>query len=213
MPSTLRSSPVAISEDQIDALQESINIGIGHAASVLSQLVGQPIDIQIPRVSIIQLDTLRDYIDDHYASWGSCVVLPFDGGLQGVGVLVLSAQSVERLIEIVGATQFSADVSLIAELEADVLLEVGNIIINGCLGGLANLINADTSDGLPRYCSRGTSVVFDELLECDRSTAFGMIISTTLKVEQAEACIDLIITFDEGCVGFVLNQLANVVTA
>ena len=41
---------------ELDALQEAINIGVGHAATALSQLTNQTIHVSVPRINLAPLD-------------------------------------------------------------------------------------------------------------------------------------------------------------
>ncbi len=53
-----------ISANQIDALKELVNIGIGRAAGVLNQMVSAHIKLQVPRIQIITLRDLTEEIKD-----------------------------------------------------------------------------------------------------------------------------------------------------
>jgi chemotaxis protein CheC len=43
---------VALSERHVDALREFSNIGVGHAATALSQLIAKPVSMRVPKVNI-----------------------------------------------------------------------------------------------------------------------------------------------------------------
>ena len=43
---------VALTHRHVDALREFSNIGVGHAATALSQLIGKPVSMRVPRVNI-----------------------------------------------------------------------------------------------------------------------------------------------------------------
>ena len=51
-----------VSQAQLDALREVANIGAGHAATALSQMVGQPIMISVPRVNVAPLEEVPNQI-------------------------------------------------------------------------------------------------------------------------------------------------------
>ena len=40
---------------QLDALMEMSNIGVGHAATALSQLLGTSVHIQVPQVAVVEI--------------------------------------------------------------------------------------------------------------------------------------------------------------
>ena len=58
MPTNLRS----LSELERDALREVANIGAGHAATALSQMTGRKIMIDVPEVSVQQLEAVTELI-------------------------------------------------------------------------------------------------------------------------------------------------------
>ena len=44
----------------LDALQEICNIGMGHAATALSQMIGQTVNLNVPKVTLASLDQVPD---------------------------------------------------------------------------------------------------------------------------------------------------------
>jgi chemotaxis protein CheC len=186
-----------------------MNIGVSQAATVLSTMIDAPVGLTIPQVTFVELETLRSYLDTYYHDWGSCVVLSFSGGLSGDGVLVFSLDSAKHLISLVGHNQFAGE--LLPEMESDLLLELGNIIINSCVGAIANLLEAETTDGFPQFCSRGSSDIFDDILEKNKEDSFGMIITTDMRIENTHFGLDLIICFEKASVNFVVDRLISLV--
>ena len=51
-----------LTEGQLDALKEISNIGMGHAATALSQLVGDTIMLKVPRVTVTEFAQVPDLI-------------------------------------------------------------------------------------------------------------------------------------------------------
>ncbi|HLO26341.1 MAG TPA: chemotaxis protein CheC, partial [Geobacteraceae bacterium] len=51
-------------EQQLDALREISNVGMGHAATALSQLTGKTIHLEVPRVLLMDMTSLSGYLGD-----------------------------------------------------------------------------------------------------------------------------------------------------
>ena len=51
-----------LNEAQIDALREVSNIGMGHAATALSQLLGKTVHLQVPQVLITDISKVPELL-------------------------------------------------------------------------------------------------------------------------------------------------------
>ena len=189
-----------------------MTIGIGKSATVLSALIDHPVTISVPDISFTQFETTRDLLDEHYEHWSSCALMEYDGGFDGDSILIFSQQSVKRWIQIIAKAQFGTVEEVMPEMESDLLLEVGNIIINGCIGSIANLLNIEANFHLPNFFTRVGSGLFDDLLEKDKTDAFGVIISSNFVVEEEEINADLIITIKQASMKFVIDRLTGILT-
>jgi len=139
-----------LTDDQRDILRELVNVGVGRAGYVLSEMVDSRVGLQVPEVraadghearKLCRLCTQTERV--------STVQQTFSGALIGSALLAFPSTSARSLVATLTATS-SDSPEIDAEREA-VLTEVGNVIINGVLGSLGNLVNLDLAFGLPRY--------------------------------------------------------------
>lgn len=123
---------------QLDVLTEVVNLGMGRAAASLSRLTGDRVLLEAPRVRVLALVEL----DRHLAGVADeevCSVLQaFEGDVSGDAVLFLPLPSARNLLGLLLGRPLVAD--RFTELEQAALMEVGNIVINACLGALSNLL-------------------------------------------------------------------------
>lgn len=201
-----------LTEFQTDALCECINIGVGQAAAVLSELVGDTIELDIPAIKTVQLSSVRDYLDNHYDKWHSCVLLEFMSEFSGDAVLIFSEESAKGWAGLVSCNQFGGDLELTTDMQNDFLLEIGNILINGCIGSLSNLMEIECDFSIPKMYNRINSELFDDMLDRDQSRHFGMIISTTLKAEGKSVSTDLFLTLKENSLPFFLESIDKMIS-
>jgi len=139
---------ISLTNEQTDALTELVNIGIGHAAASLNTMVGHHIQLHVPHVYLAQSDAiLKNFPDDSDSV--SSVIMKFSGNFSGSSALIFPKESAETLVScLTGEPQDSNDMD---ELKSGALTEVGNILINGVIGSIANMLEATLQYSVPDY--------------------------------------------------------------
>ncbi len=137
-----------LTERQEDALVELVNIAFGRAGAALSQLTGQRVILEAPRVEVCPLDALRDVLGNLVGDELATVHQIFMGPLAGDAFLALGYEDAIRLVDLLTGEytppgRFSASAR-------EVLTEVGNILLNACLGMFGNLLQVQISFAVPR---------------------------------------------------------------
>jgi chemotaxis protein CheC len=142
-----------LTELQLDALKEVINIGVGYAAGSLNELVGTPISLRVPDVDVLDLDNARTRVAAFGWSRVASVHLAFSGALKGNVALVFPYDNAVKLVSLLTGDEGSnPDVD---GIRAATLEETGNIILNGVVGSVSNLLQGQTSFSIPYYSEQG----------------------------------------------------------
>ncbi|MEA1980131.1 MAG: chemotaxis protein CheC [candidate division Zixibacteria bacterium] len=137
-----------LSEIQLDALKEVINIGIGKAGSALSELIGSKVHLKVPIVGTCPINDFGNVLKLENEEEIVSVDQGFSGALAGDAVLIFPQDSGSSLTcELCGEEELG---DIAAERES-ALLEVGNIILNGVLGSMSNIFNESLAFDLPVY--------------------------------------------------------------
>ena len=87
---------------QLDALREVANIGAGHAATALGQMVNSRIMISVPRVNILRLEEVPELLgqpDDPIAA----IMMHMLGDLTGRTLVIFPVPSAQTLCDILSA--------------------------------------------------------------------------------------------------------------
>jgi chemotaxis protein CheY-P-specific phosphatase CheC len=129
-----------------DAFGEIFNIGVGKAADALSKLVYDAVRLSVPKLEIIRPEQLASRVVDDFQDDVACVRQDFTGGAQGSAFLLLSARSGLNLVDAL-VRQESPDMAQLSAADREMLVEVGNILINSLVGTLANTLGMDFSFG------------------------------------------------------------------
>jgi chemotaxis protein CheC len=148
----------ALSELQHDALTELVNIGVSRAAAALRDMVGQQVHLSVPRMVLVSRQEAIDILSGQESKPLIAVHQVFEGDLTGRAFLIFPETQSLELVRAVTGGELSLDD--IIELEQEALAETGNIILNGCLATIANLLNRSLHMSLPEILRGGGSEFF-----------------------------------------------------
>lgn len=132
-----------------DALTELFNIGLHRAAASLSELTGQRILVDLPRLWVCPINEtharLRELIEGELAT----VHQIFMGNVTGDAVLVLEYENASRLAALLTDGDVAMDGRL-DESAREVLTEVGNVILSSCLSAFGDMLRVAVTFSVPR---------------------------------------------------------------
>ncbi|WP_199316757.1 chemotaxis protein CheC [Chroococcidiopsis sp [FACHB-1243]] len=181
-----------LTEDQIDALKELINIGVGRAASLLNEMVGFPIHLEIPFIQVFAIEDLQQELIARFnQNYLATVRLGFTGSINGSAELVFPTESASTLVSVLtGEDLGSPDLDAV---KIGTLTEVGNIVINGVIGSLGNLLKQRMNYLIPTYTEDTVENLF-AAVEPDDSTI--VLAQASFTIEQLQVIGDLIFIFE-----------------
>jgi chemotaxis protein CheC len=134
---------------QQDALTELLNIGIGQAAAALSQMVNEEVQLAVPYVDVLTLYEAIQSIEEQASVRIAAVKQQFTGLFWGDALLLFpEAKSLELVRALLKELMSLEDLTA---MEQEALMEVGNVILNACLGSLANLLDSEATSALPVF--------------------------------------------------------------
>jgi chemotaxis protein CheC len=146
---------VTLSELEHDALTELVNIGISRAAVSLRKMVGEQVLLSVPSIEITSYSTARALIGEREDDDVVAVSQDFIGAFSGRALLIFPRASSLALVRAVVGNDVATDE--IAAMADEALAETGNIILNGCLATMANMLKQSLEMSLPEVL-RGNGV-------------------------------------------------------
>ena len=148
-----------LTEIEQDALAEIANMGVSRAANSLRQMVGEEVLLSVPSVKIVSREAASKLVERENAKKLVAVQQTFEGPFAGKALLIFpEAQSLELVRSIVGDQHTLEDV---IDLEQEALAETGNIILNGCLATIANVLNRTMRMSLPSIVRGDGATLFE----------------------------------------------------
>ncbi|WP_292037129.1 MULTISPECIES: chemotaxis protein CheX [unclassified Brevundimonas] len=158
----MTASPIDLSELEHDALTELVNIGVSRAATGLRKMVGEQVTLSVPSVEVVSRKAAARLIHEREAGELVAVRQDFDGAFSGRALLIFPENNGVTLTRAVTGDELSPED--VAALEAEALAETGNVVLNGCLATMANMLGRPLTMSLPQVL-RGDGALFFELSE------------------------------------------------
>jgi len=198
-----------LTDRQLDALQELVNIGIGQAAGILNDMIESPIRLQIPYLQILTPNDVQQQLEHHLnGEQISAVQLKFTGSFGGIAQLVFPTNSASTLVTML--TGEEAGTHDLDAVKIGTLSEVGNIVINGVMGAISNVLQQRLNYSIPNYME-GTiaSLLISGGLTADTVV---LLAQTRFIIEKLHIEGDIILIFNVSSFDTLLaaiNQLAG----
>ena len=149
----------ALTAFELDALTELVNIGVSRAAASLRELVGEQVLLSVPNVLLVSRSRAVEILAEREPSRLVAVHQVFEGDITGRALLIFpETKSLELVRAVTGGELPLED---IIELEQEALAETGNIILNGCLATIANMLQRSLRMSLPEILRGDGNDLFD----------------------------------------------------
>ncbi|MGC8865862.1 MAG: chemotaxis protein CheC [Bacteroidales bacterium] len=137
-----------LTNTQKDNLTELINIGFSRAAAALSELTGDRILLEVPKVNVVPVNELSKRLSPMADGEVTTVHQLFAGEVSGDAMLILNRQGALLLTDLLTESETGTYTDFSSTVK-EVLLEVGNIILNSCLGMFGNLLKVHFTFSVP----------------------------------------------------------------
>lgn len=182
-----------LTADQIDALREFINIGVGRSAAMLNEMLQFPIKLHVPHIRIFKYSDLKKELSKFSQERISSVQLDFTGSLKGVAELVFPSSSAAKLVAtLTGEEIGSPDLD---SVRSGTLCEIGNIVLNGVMGSISNLLKKHFSYSVPKYHEEDFEQLVENSIEENVVYLLG---ETHFEIEKLRIDGEIILLFELG---------------
>lgn len=128
----------------LDVLKEIGNIGAGNAATALAKLLNQKVDMNIPKVKILEFKDVPEVIGG--AETQVCgVFFKLEGDLNGSIMFLLDMESAFSILNLL----MPSEKKEINEMSISAIQEIGNILSGSYVSSLSVLTNLNISISVP----------------------------------------------------------------
>jgi chemotaxis protein CheC len=164
-----------LTASQSDALTELISIGYARAAAALSELTGHRISLGVPEVAIHLIPEITAGLQKVITGEVASVNQVFSGPISGHALLLLDRDAALLLNRLLTDRPDSAGFDGAAR---EVITEVGNIVLNACLGAFGNLLKVQVTFTVPSLQIEVVQKVLHSITIADKGLEYAMVIHT-----------------------------------
>ena len=173
-----------LTDIQHDALVELLNIGFGRAGASLSSLTGHRVLLEVPHVVIHPVDQLNATLGTFMKGDVASVHQMFGGPVGGDAMLLLdpvAASTLKELLTNETALPLALDTSA-----REVLTEVGNILLNACLGTFGNLLKVPISFSVPDIDVASLRAIVDKIIGTGDAFRYALVVTAGFRLRDTE---------------------------
>jgi chemotaxis protein CheC len=193
-----------LTASQNDALTELINIGYARAAAALSDLTGHRISLEVPEVAIHLIPQITEKLQKVVKGEVASVNQVFSGPITGNAILLLDREAALLLNRLLTDRPNQTGFDGAAR---EVITEVGNIVLNACLGAFGNLLKVQVTFTVPSLQIESVQKVLHSITIYDRSLEYALIIHTRFHMRVNDVSGYLVIILGVTSLETLLHEL------
>ena len=170
---------------ETDALTELFNVGLHRAAASLSQITGQRIVVDPPKLWIVRAEEAESHLRKLLVGELAAVHQVFGGAVAGDAALLIEQDKAAALARLVthGGAGGSGRLDQSAR---EVLAEMGNVVLGACLSGFGDMLDVPVSFYVPTIRIDSLRTVLQSLLSDSEDAQFAVIVATQFRVSGLE---------------------------
>lgn len=172
-----------LSEQQTEALTELINIAFSRTAASLSELTGHRVLMDAPRVTVCEIGELSSEVGGFAGNETASVHQLFTGPVSGDALLLFNYDGAVMLSELL--TEEKLLTRRLNESACEVLTEVGNIMLNACLGVFGNLLQVHVTFSVPRLHLESLNNLLGSLVIGNEEMRYALAVYTSFRLRDS----------------------------
>ena len=172
-----------LTEHQKDALSELINIAFSRTAASLSELTGHRVLLDVPNVAIFPITELASALAEFLPAEVATVHQVFTGPVTGDALLLLNYDGAITLTDLLTDEQVRSE--RLNTSAREVLTEVGNILLNACLGMFGNLLQVHVSFSVPRLHLETLDALLRSLVISSEGLRYALVVYTAFRLRDS----------------------------
>lgn len=190
---------------KIDVLREVCNVGAGHAATALSQLIGRKVLLDVPEVLLEDIGQVPEIAGGS----GSLVIGLFFrilGDARGNIFMIFPEESARSVLSLMMVEKKQIDFE--GEMNVSAMKEVGNILASAFLSAISQLSGLNLIPSVPGFSYDMAGSILDTvLIEISRLADKALVIETDFKEKGTKIQSHLFLLPDPHTLSVILKAV------
>ena len=202
---------MVLTEQQTDALTELINIAFARTGAALSELTGHRVLLEPPTVALRLTSELDAELSRFLPGEIAWIHQVFEGPVAGDALLLLNSEGALELTELL--TDNLNGSHRLDESAREVLTEVGNILLNACLGVFGNVLHVQVGFSVPRLRLDNVDQLVQWLNSGGDELRYALVIFTKFQVRYSQVNGYLVLVLNMAAFDRLVNEIDHWVEA
>ena len=194
-----------LTDQQTDALGEFINIAFSRTASSLSEITGQRVLLDVPHVEVYPIGEVAANLERFLPGDVASIHQPFDGAIAGDAFLILNYEGAVRLTDLL--TDGNTPQIQLDESAREVLTEVGNILLNACLGMFGNVLRVRVSFSVPGLHLESLEDLIDSIRKERHGIQYAIIVYTSFRIRETSITGYLVLVLSVVSLNMLIEEI------
>jgi len=183
-------------DDEIDYFKELLNIGHGHSAAIMAELLDEFVTLSVPEIAFCNKDDFEKIFMDITRNNHYITVQGFWGSVTGETLLVMDNNSMGGLRKIFDEDEVEDD---------DIVLELMNIMNATLISRLAMELSTEVSFDIPRFQIKENLKIFTK--SADKKYQQAIILRTLLQFKDIGVDIEMIVFMHDEAIQWIRNVI------
>ncbi len=194
-----------LSPQQQDALTELINIAFSRTAAALSEMTNLRVLLDVPRITLCPIAELAKQLDGFVVGEVATVHQIFTGPVSGDALLMLNYEGALMLSDMLTGGRVPSP--RLDASDREVLTEVGNILLNACLGMFGNLLKVHVTFSVPRLQLAEIHALLNSLMIGSDELRHALVVYTNFRMRDNAVTGYLVIVLGVASLDWLLTAL------
>ena len=195
-----------LSPIQLDALREIGNVGAGNSATALSQIINKRIDMNVPKVALVPIESVPDLVGGPDAIVVG-VFLRIYGRAPGNVLFLLPQKSAFYLVDTLMGREHGTTKTL-DFMDESALMEIGNILSGAYLNAFFNFTHISMLPSIPALAMDMAGAILNIILvQLGQMGDQAMVIETQFLAEDDGISGHFFLVPDPGSLGTLIKAV------
>jgi chemotaxis protein CheC len=168
---------------ELDSLSELFNVGLHRAAASLSEITGQRIIVDMPKLLDCPIAEIEKPLADLIGGEIATVHQIFGGAVVGDAVLLIEHDNAALLAKLMTSGE-AAGGGRLDQSAREVLAEIGNIVLGACLSGFGDMLELPVSFSVPRIHIESLKSILGSLRADVNEPQYAVIVATQFRLSE-----------------------------
>ncbi|PIE54286.1 MAG: chemotaxis protein CheC [Dethiosulfovibrio peptidovorans] len=195
----------------LDAIREIVNIGAGNAATALSDMLGQSIDMGVPNADIVSIYDVSEYFGSP-EKFAAAIYTHGEGAFPCNLIFIQDEEMIQKLVDAVFMARMNTTGrEFPEEMRDSCLAELGNIVLSSFLNAVSGMIGADPiSISVPGVAHDMLGAILQFVAVIFAQTGeHALLMNTTLQLDGVDSKLkgNIMIVPEPGALEILLSKL------